>query len=460
MGKTALKTGLGFKACDEVYSRGGSPLDPLKSALANGTMDPKTVEVATKFYEGYATGHVECWDLDQWNFPEAGTPINRASGQWTNLHFLRHSGTQALIDDLNLFRIAIGACKISIYGTSYGTSIAAAFSSVFPEYSDKIVIDSPQPPLQDAPTWSYASGETTQINEDYNTYVCEKRGGKCVASCECQDEKDTKGDGTCAGDRYLMKDGKRLCTELYDDAELTDLCGDNGLCKLRWKNVCPLCDKGPVRSARRRLQGLNSPGKCFSSAKFDPSKAKPYFGVDSNPYYKDANLACFYNTVTSGGGSFDIWTGPLDTAMVNAQDQQNHVFGITQQLFDLDRAVTGLASEKAVSSFLAVSAGYYKFPPSAPLATAGNPNAHGIIAAQLFDPATAYKWAQEMKGQFPSMALITSPETAHGYRSQNKDSGFQTECQSNIDKYLLGAGFDGQPEDGLFCYTPERRTSL
>merc|ERR1719305_1276697 len=77
---------------------------------------------------------------------------------------------------MNLFRIAIGACKLSIYGASYGTGIGAAFLSVFPEYSEKIVLDSPQPPLQDAPTWSYEQGETTQIFEDYKAY------GQCCAS--------------------------------------------------------------------------------------------------------------------------------------------------------------------------------------------------------------------------------------------------------------------------------------
>lgn len=61
---------------------------------------------------------------------------------WTvvKLHFPRNSNTQTLINDINLFRQSVGACKISLYGTSYGTAVGVAFVTVFPEYMDKVVL--------------------------------------------------------------------------------------------------------------------------------------------------------------------------------------------------------------------------------------------------------------------------------------------------------------------------------
>jgi len=216
---------------------------------------------------------------------------------------------------------------------------------------------------------------------------------------------------------------------------------------------------------------------CDPRARFDPTDAEPYFKLATDAYaelfyanklpgqldYSNHGLArynagCFYNECSIAGGRGLGTAMAGDSFMVNAQDQQNHIYGLGQQYFEFKRAVGGVFSYEAIRSSVCVAGGYFGFPPSAPLTTFGNPNHHGIIAAQLFDPNTQYKWAQQMKGQFPRMALITSPEVAHGERS--KDSTVNDECQYNINKYLHGNGFDNQPQDGLFCYTPELRKLL
>jgi hypothetical protein len=164
-----------------------------------------------------------------------------------------------------------------------------------------------------------------------------------VSSCQKNQE----------GDAYLIKDGKRVCKALLSDAALVRYCGTNELCKWRWLNQCPLCDKGPFSATRRQLRPIFSPGKCSASAKFDPSIAQPYFKLASFPYFQDdANLECFYNTVTDGDDEVEGTASAQDPGLVNAQDQQNHVFGIAQQLFDLNNAVEKLASAGAVESFI------------------------------------------------------------------------------------------------------------
>ena len=48
-------------------------------------------------------------------------------------HLLEYSGTQQAMEDIERFRIAIKTKKLSLFGLSYGTSIAGFYATVFPE---------------------------------------------------------------------------------------------------------------------------------------------------------------------------------------------------------------------------------------------------------------------------------------------------------------------------------------
>ena len=54
----------------------------------------------------------------------------------TRFHFLEHVGTQALVHDLEVLRVALGLERYSIYGSSYGTMVGAVYASVFPSRVD------------------------------------------------------------------------------------------------------------------------------------------------------------------------------------------------------------------------------------------------------------------------------------------------------------------------------------
>ncbi|PRY00619.1 alpha/beta hydrolase [Allonocardiopsis opalescens] len=55
---------------------------------------------------------------------------------------LRHLTTANTARDLDRIRAALGEEQISFYGASYGTALGAAYASMFPERSDRIVLDS------------------------------------------------------------------------------------------------------------------------------------------------------------------------------------------------------------------------------------------------------------------------------------------------------------------------------
>lgn len=55
---------------------------------------------------------------------------------------LRFFTTRNTARDMDIIRAALGADKVSYYGTSYGTYLGAVYAQMFPERSDKIVLDS------------------------------------------------------------------------------------------------------------------------------------------------------------------------------------------------------------------------------------------------------------------------------------------------------------------------------
>ena len=87
----------------------------------------------------------------------------------------------------------------------------------------------------------------------------------------------------------------------------------------------------------------------------------------------------------------------------------------------------------------------------------------GIVIGSLYDPNTAYTWAQEMKGNFEKTSLITTAFVTHGMNARGGMSGGKYEnyretmayaktCTANVFNYLLDTA--PQPEDGLFCPAP------
>ncbi|WP_434740646.1 alpha/beta hydrolase [Micromonospora sp. SH-82] len=55
---------------------------------------------------------------------------------------LRHLTTANTARDLNSIRVALGEEKASFYGASYGSALGAAYASMFPDTTDRVVVDS------------------------------------------------------------------------------------------------------------------------------------------------------------------------------------------------------------------------------------------------------------------------------------------------------------------------------
>eukprot|EP00931_Biecheleriopsis_adriatica_P120390 TRINITY_DN95511_c0_g1_i1.p1 TRINITY_DN95511_c0_g1~~TRINITY_DN95511_c0_g1_i1.p1 ORF type:complete len:673 (-),score=121.57 TRINITY_DN95511_c0_g1_i1:226-2244(-) len=91
------------------------------------------------FYRLVKLEHSLCYNADRYQ-------LTGPSGR--QYQVLRFAGTEDLVQDIDIFRQAVGAEKMSIYGFSYGTAVAGTYATVFPAFSNRIIMDgvvSPDP---------------------------------------------------------------------------------------------------------------------------------------------------------------------------------------------------------------------------------------------------------------------------------------------------------------------------
>ncbi|CAE7455216.1 caeA [Symbiodinium natans] len=79
---------------------------------------------------------------------------------------LQFGGTMDLVQDIDQFRRAVGAPKLSIYGMSYGTSVAGVYGTVFPESTQHLILDGVVDPFPDVEQRGdlFAKGITATFN--------------------------------------------------------------------------------------------------------------------------------------------------------------------------------------------------------------------------------------------------------------------------------------------------------
>jgi hypothetical protein len=103
-------------------------------------------------------------------------------------HFLQYSGTRQLAEDIERFRIAINAPKLSVYGISYGTTVMGTFATTFPLSVDKLILDGNVDITSDLMEVSKSIGIGQETRIDYLIYSCEVRNWpNTVGSCPVDD---------------------------------------------------------------------------------------------------------------------------------------------------------------------------------------------------------------------------------------------------------------------------------
>ncbi|CAE8742241.1 unnamed protein product [Polarella glacialis] len=90
-------------------------------------------------------------NLKATNTAKCSALFEKDDGQGGTYNLLQYMGTSALIHDMEWLRMALGSPPITLYGFSYGTRVAAAYSSAFPAAVERAGVTGvmcPEPDLQ------------------------------------------------------------------------------------------------------------------------------------------------------------------------------------------------------------------------------------------------------------------------------------------------------------------------
>jgi hypothetical protein len=164
----------------------------------------ESIRAASKVFKKV---HKNCWNYQGFKL-EAGN---------STYHFLQHSGTCQLAEDIERVRRIFGDQKLSVYGISYGTVVMGVYATVFPNNVNLMVLDGSVDPNSDIISRTMDDARSKQERLDY-----------FIASCEFGNEQCESTDvRTCINDvnRMVDKLGDQILEihGITDEAELMNM---------------------------------------------------------------------------------------------------------------------------------------------------------------------------------------------------------------------------------------------
>jgi len=395
--------------------------------------------------------------------------------QLDGFNVMDYLGTSYLAHDLNVFRQAIGAEKLSVHGVSYGTWVGSVYASLYPEYSDKIVLDSNLPPAVTAPDFSRDYAQNEQKVRAEMVARCSATGG-CT---EVLDPEDAFLKSTAALDgsmftaptdfgtvtitsgylTRLMHDFLRDNTHLIHQFPVPTPIGDLANYRLYAQvlEVWALAAEDPEanrtkravkaldRSCRLRDLPLRLKPQCVDkdgtnlaldekNGKFDCPTWKQY-GFCANT--GDNNPSMLGNLVYAGVMSSDVPSRLLPSQQLQLTQSLKKEFGPTGDLAGHVMEVITLWPGKPVYPGI------------------GTDEVSPLIIGVVDDSATAFEWTQQMKLAFPAGHLMTFQGYFHilgspfTMLSKDQDSKGLFPCIQNLKHYFLT---EELPRNGYTCH--------
>ncbi|EJK52397.1 hypothetical protein THAOC_28331 [Thalassiosira oceanica] len=131
-----------------------------------------------------------------------------------------------------------------------------------------------------------------------------------------------------------------------------------------------------------------------------------------------------------------------DYANLVAVRTQDYVFAIysedefVDRVVEINRKYPGAGTQIPATQLAREFGQAYYTPNTTPSVPLGNPQQTGIVAGQLYDPATNYYWTQLMRQNFPLSSLLTSRSVNHGIGSARANGKADPACQAYIQRYF------------------------
>ncbi|CAK8993189.1 Serine protease Hip1 (Hydrolase important for pathogenesis 1) (Serine hydrolase Hip1) [Durusdinium trenchii] len=312
-------------------------------------------------------------------------------------NFLNYVGTQFLVYDLDEMRKAVGAENLSIYGYSYGTYVGGVYASVFSQSTGRVVLD---------------------------------------GDMEASPRKDAQSTGDAvANDKFV--------------AYLLNTCQESGEHALY---VFVLF----VYRAKASECSLKDPhvtyAKLVQRARAGKLTAPTESGMD---FPLSVGLLMAYLQAESPGvGHTNEYESAPGISFADPYLEKCAVWGLDLAgYYDVSNLMH--QGDAGLAAVVGDMAGYFLWPLKAtPTAPMGSAIVRPLIVGNLFDSATSYSWAQDMKKAFPDGSIITWQGLGHTFPTYATDYNRQAiaHCWSHIEDYLQNGTM---PINGLLCWQKE-----
>jgi len=428
-----------------------------------------TWQAQQQYFEGLQTRLLECY-----NSPHL---------QLEGFNVMDFIGTSHLAHDLNLFRQAIGADKLSVVGVSYGTWVGAVFASTYPQYTDKVVLDSNLPPAATAPEFSRDYAQNEQKVRDEMVTRCRFTGG-CTKQLD-PDEVFLKSTGALDARMFKAQTdfGDVVVTSGNVTRQMHGLLRDNthyaylvppsrveGLASYRTyaailEDIALAADEPEENRTARTIESLN--GFCavrnlntdiwldqcvdaqgaslalkvnLTSKRFDCPTWKQY-GFCAN-----VGDALEEDYIDAGIGGLLVYTGVMSTDVPSRllPSQQVQLAQTLVRRYGATGAVAGHIMELIT-----------QWPGRPVYPGIGSIQVAPLILGMIDDSATSFKWTQQMKLAFPAGSLMTFQGYFHGMPSPfeiltpEQDVKGILPCLQKTKNYLRTGNL---PQNGFACH--------
>lgn len=356
-------------------------------------------------------------------------------------NFLNYVGTQFLVYDLDEMRKAVGAENLSIYGYSYGTYVGGVYASVFSQSTGRVVLDGD---MEASPRKDAQSTGDAVANDKFVAYLLNTCQAK-ASECSLKDPHVTY-----AKLVQRARAGKLTApTESGMDFPLSV-----GLL------MAYLQAESVSNSGRHFARALQTLAALAGNDVGEREKAVAFI-LDGFCYVKRVATWSRYDICIGPGHTNEYESAP-EISFADPYLEKCAVWGLDLAgYYDVSNLMHQWTVEKisrgdaGLAAVVGDMAGYFLWPLKAtPTAPMGSAIVRPLIVGNLFDSATSYSWAQDMKKAFPDGSIITWQGLGHTFPTYATDYNRQAiaHCWSHIEDYLQNGTM---PINGLLCWQKE-----
>jgi pimeloyl-ACP methyl ester carboxylesterase len=436
--------GIGDRAHPRILCDGNAKLPPQRDALAEPYKISDFTDCPCALPDGTPMIGETYADVDPTNATQVkdlfehmltwkcfNAPKFNLTGQSNKTYnFLQYVGTQHLANDIDAFRKAIGAEKMSIYGASYGTFVAGVYATVYPNNVAKLVMDGNLMPMPQKDELGLGGAKSLQ-----------KTTSELLINCKQSPECD-------------IEDPEGMYSEVVSKAHRGHLTAPG------YKKKQFTLTPGLLHGFLQKKLGAD--GTWVEALETLKHLASDNEQTRQKAVKKILDAVCVVHQKPTWS-NYDICVGDGQIMEKTGGDFPSPFLeGIAVLGLDLagrflaDDAMKSWQAAKdeftvsGMTSFTGIAAALYFWPAyPAPPPPLGNVQTPAVVIGNLFDPSTSYYWTQEMREHFPKGAMVTWQGVGHLLIVDAQANAEAMACMDFVYKYLN----DGDlPQDGHTCH--------